>query len=273
MTDFDTMIDKLEENILSDAAPAVLARQAGLSLYEFRRIFRYLAGVPIGEYIRKRRLSLAAEELASGGKSVAALAETYGYASAAAFSRAFREFHGVSPSEVAEGGCRFRCLTRLHTATVTHGGESVSYTIRERAAFSVRGFCAASPLSDTECCESVWEAFYASPVSARVTAEGEPLFAVYENEGNRVRCTLGTAGGDFPDGVEISAATFAVFPMTGSNDETVNRFYRIILQSWFDSSGYERCAALPNIEVFPADMSRDDFSWEIWIPVRRVAHA
>ncbi len=209
----------------------------------------------------------------TGGYGPESAAETYGYASAAAFSRVFREFHGGSPSEVAEGGCRFRCLTRLHTATVTHGGERVSYTIRERAAFSVRGFCAASPLCDTECCESAWEAFYASPVSARVTAEGEPLFAGYENDGNRVRCTLGTAGGDFPDGVKISAATFAVFPMTGSDDETVNRFYRIILQSWFDSSGYKRCAALSNMEVFPADMSRDDFSREIRIPVRRAAHA
>lgn len=67
-------------------------------------------------------------------------AETYGYASAAAFSRAFREFHGGSPSEVAEGGCRFRCLTRLHTATVTHGGERVSYTTHERAAIFPTGW-------------------------------------------------------------------------------------------------------------------------------------
>ena len=67
---FHEIIEYIEQHLLSDIDAAALARMANLSVYEFRRVFSFLAGVPVGEYIRKRRLSQAAEELQAEGVSM-----------------------------------------------------------------------------------------------------------------------------------------------------------------------------------------------------------
>ena len=90
-------LDYLEEHLEGDPDLEQAARRAGCSGYHFQRIFSYLAGMPLGEYLRRRKMTRAALDL-QGGAKVLDTALRYGYDSPTAFSRAFQKLHGVSPS-------------------------------------------------------------------------------------------------------------------------------------------------------------------------------
>lgn len=84
---------KLREPFVMESA----ARNAGYSLFHFCRLFTLAAGLPPGEYIRKRRLSEAARDLVETGKSVGAIAREYTFQSHEAFTRSFKSLFGVTP--------------------------------------------------------------------------------------------------------------------------------------------------------------------------------
>lgn len=268
---FDDVMDEIERNLTGDIHVAELAKKANMSVYEFRRIFTFITKLPFGEYIRKRRLSLAALELYESGKSVAALSLKYGYDSPSSFSRAFKDFHGISPAEVLHGNSSFKLLTRISAEISTTGGKDISYTVFRKPAFRVSGFSGKSKMTDTECCDDVWNDFYRSPIAETICSRADRIYAVYENGIDDITCYIGVAEGDHPQSIAIPETEWASFKLRGTEDARVNEFYRDILNQWFASSGYSKNNAVPNIEVFPADMEEDDFEWEIWIPIKRKA--
>ncbi len=273
MYDFKHVIEEIEKALPGAIDLDALARQMNMSVYEFRRIFTFVTKMPPGEYIRKRRLSLAAVELAKGEKSVSALAEAYGYDSPSSFSRAFREFHGLSPSDVMAGAKSFRLLTRISAEIIVSGCRNIAYTVKHEPAFDVSGLCNTSTLTDTECCEDCWNAFYNATQAEEILKEGDALYAVYTGEKDVVHCCIGLRVKEntcrFPHRVHIPEREWACFLLRGAEDSAVNEFYNSILWQWFTSTGYERDLDVPNVEVYPTDMSQDDFPWEIRIPIKR----
>ena len=91
-------VEYIEENLTGDIQLEIAARYAGCSKWEFYRIFSFIAHIPLGEYIRRRRLALALNDLQKSGEKVIDIALKYGYESPAAFTRAFNQAYGVSPS-------------------------------------------------------------------------------------------------------------------------------------------------------------------------------
>ena len=81
-----------------------VAEVAGVSRFHLSRAFSYATGLPLTRYLRQRRLSKAAESLAMGKSDILDLALSVGYSSHEAFSRAFREFLGVTPDDVRRRG-------------------------------------------------------------------------------------------------------------------------------------------------------------------------
>lgn len=265
---FEDIIREIEANIKSDIDVGNLSRKANMSVYEFRRVFSFVAKMSLSEYVRKRRLTLAAAELLGGDTSITRVAMDYGYDSPSSFSRAFKEFHGIAPTDVANGAA-FKVLTKIDIEITTTGGHNIFCSIRKEPAFRVYGLQAESPLSDTECCEAVWNAFYDSPCSQALP--GDRLYAVYENKADTVLCCIGTK--EHTDAamhsVALPASQWACFQLRGTEDAAVNAFYKDILSQWLASVPYRRNTDAPNLEVYPVDMSADDFLWEIWIPICR----
>lgn len=266
---FEDLIEEIERDLLGDIDMEALARKINLSVYEFRRIFTFVTGIPVGEYIRKRRLSLAATELFGHEVSITDIAGKYGYDSPSSFSRAFKEFHKLSPAEVMAGDGNFHLLTKIHVQIAVSECREFSYSIKECPSFWVGGVSARSDMTDSECCEDVWSRFYASPAADALTSTGNDLYAIYQNATDAVDCTIGTLDAEGPERVYVPGSLWACFPMRGTDDATVNAFYGNVLEHWFASVGFERNIALPNLEIFPADMSADDFPWEIRIPIQR----
>lgn len=264
--------DYIEKNIFGRVDVDVLARIAGLSVYEFRRIFSFVAGTPINEYIRKRRLSLAAEKLLGEECDVTTLSSLCGYESTSSFSRAYKDFFGFSPSETLKNSDNIKTFTKLSFSAQVNGGKNVDYRLVKKRAFFVCGIDGMSQANDTECCESVWQKYYSNALSKKIESENGEVFAAYVNGKNSVRCYIGYNAENADTTlscVEIPESFWAEFSVTGSEDDKVNALYDEIFFNWIKSTGYERRTDFPNVEIFPSDMSAEDFMWRILIPVKR----
>lgn len=110
---FNSVINYIEENITQQIDYEEIAKIACCSSYHFQRMFTYMAGIPLSEYIRKRKMSLAAVDLQGGDKRVVDVAGKYGYNSPTAFNRAFHAIHGISPSAVKSGNVYVKSFPRL----------------------------------------------------------------------------------------------------------------------------------------------------------------
>ena len=136
----EQIIDEIETRITENIDFSELSRKMGISLYEFRRIFSFVVGCPLSEYVRKRRLSLAACEISSDkGASLLKVSEKYGYSTEAAFSKAFRDQHGISPAVCQRGGAPIKLFTRPKFEFFLGGRSTVSLTVIEDGAFSIHG--------------------------------------------------------------------------------------------------------------------------------------
>ena len=97
-------IGYMEEHLLDGIDYEQLGRIACCSSYHFQRMFTYMAGVPLSEYIRRRKMSLAAVDLQGKDMKIIDVAGKYGYSSPTAFNRAFQSVHGIAPSAVRNEG-------------------------------------------------------------------------------------------------------------------------------------------------------------------------
>lgn len=72
-------IDYMEEHLLDEMPVEEIAKQANSSPFHFQRTFALLTDISVGEYLRRRRLTLAAGELCSSDARIIDLALKYGY--------------------------------------------------------------------------------------------------------------------------------------------------------------------------------------------------
>ena len=94
-------LEYIEEHLREPIDVGELARTALTSEYHLRRMFSALAGMPLSEYVRRRRLTMAGAEVVVGERTLLDIAVRYGYGSGEAFARAFRAMHGVGPGASA----------------------------------------------------------------------------------------------------------------------------------------------------------------------------
>jgi AraC family transcriptional regulator len=98
------LVDMVEEHLAEDIDIHELARTVGTTEYHLRRMFSSLAGMPLSEYVRRRRMTVAAADVVSGGDDLLSIAVRHGYGSSEAFGRAFRAVHGAGPGDVRRDG-------------------------------------------------------------------------------------------------------------------------------------------------------------------------
>lgn len=96
-------IHYIEKHLTDDINIDELASQSYTSSSHFQLIFHLVMGMTIGEYIRNRRMSLAAQDLLQPNSRIIDVAMRYQYDTQESFSKAFTRFHGVPPSKVQRG--------------------------------------------------------------------------------------------------------------------------------------------------------------------------
>ncbi len=266
----------VEENLTGEITLEGAARRAACSAYHFQRMFGYIAGVTFSEYVRRRRMSVAAIELAEGNPRVLDVALKYGYDSPTAFNRAFQSVHGLPPSRAK--GAALKAFPRITFTLSIKGEQAMEYRIEERAGFRVVGYGTKEPMTMEDCFEKVplfWQ---------RVSGDIPKLCGLMD--GSEPLGVLGVSacdGGDFSgyyiavatkkepvEGMEaydVPAGTWAVFPCMGPMPAAMQTLQQRIISEWLPGSGYEYAAA-PDIEVyFPGDQTSPEYRSEVWLPI------
>lgn len=269
----EDVIEKIEKNITSSINCDELAAGMNLSVYEFRRIFSFVVGCPISEYVRKRRLSLAALEILSGKEpEMQTLSEKYGYSTQSAFIKAFGEQHGVSPTVLLKQNRELTLFTRPKFEFKISGREEIPMKIIEDGDFFVCGLKKISPVTDSCCCENVWNSFYENGVD--LTLENQKLnqriYAVYNSKKENVECTIGARTEKALENFHstlVEKCSWAVFKLKTVEDDEVNEVYGKIFYEWLPSANLNRKESVPIVENYPFDMSHDGFEWEIRVPI------
>lgn len=125
-------INYMECHILEDIHYDDVAGHVHMSNYNFHRIFSSVTGMTANEYIRSRRLTLAAQELQTTGLSVIDAAYKYGYDTPESFSKAFSRFHGSSPRQAKQKGAKLHLFNPLVIKITLEGGSVMDYRMEHK---------------------------------------------------------------------------------------------------------------------------------------------
>ncbi len=132
----------IEEHLTGEIDYEQLGRIACCSAYHYQRMFTYMAGITLTEYIRRRRMSLAAVDLQGGDERIIDIAEKYGYRSPTAFNRAFQSFHGIAPSSVKDEGVSVKSFSPIVFRIAVKGATEMNYRIETKETFRIIGISA-----------------------------------------------------------------------------------------------------------------------------------
>ncbi|WP_025026082.1 AraC family transcriptional regulator [Caldalkalibacillus mannanilyticus] len=265
----------IEENLTNGIDYREMARIACCSEYHFKRMFSFLSGVTLSEYIRRRRLTLAAFDLKSRDVRVIDVAIKYGYQSPDSFARAFQLLHGVTPTEARNQGYSLKAYPRMTFQLSIKGGTEMKYRIEEKEAFRVVGLKKRIKLvptgSNPEIVE-MWETISEETSNQIMGLSNLEPFGVINVCANFSEERSEQGELDFyiaaattkpcPNNLEsldISAFTWAVFEVEGEWEEVQDTWSRIYSE-WFPSSGYEH---VEGPEILASKENRS----EIWMPV------
>ncbi|MDE6592239.1 MAG: AraC family transcriptional regulator [Oscillospiraceae bacterium] len=263
-------VQYIEDNLTEELNIGDIAAKAYVSSFHFQRIFSALCGFTVGEYIRSRRLSAAAQELSRSDAKVIDIALKYGYESHDSFTRAFTKFHGVSPSAAKESGTNLKSFAPLRIKLTLEGGTVMEYKIVEKAAFTVIG--RSRRFLHENCYEEIpkfWQEHMKSP-------EAENIMGMYglsadTNDKDFEYCIADNyrPQKDIPNGYvthTLPAGTWAVFPCRGPMVETLQSTNTRIWNEWLPNCREYRLSGNYDIEAY---FGKDDYC-EIWIPVEKI---
>ena len=133
------VIDFIESNLTEPIQYETLAKMVACSAYEFSRVFSFMTGVTISEYIRRRRLSNAVFDIQKGDAKIIDIALKYCYESPSTFTRAFKEMHGVTPLAARKSGTPLVMYPRMSFALTIMGAGELRYRIEKKDEFELMG--------------------------------------------------------------------------------------------------------------------------------------
>lgn len=283
---FNDAMAYIEKNLMDTIDTNQMARIAGCSEYHFRRMFSFLAGMSLGEYIRRRRLSLAAILLQSKEGKVIDVALSLGYETPESFSKAFQAIHGVNPSQAKKLNVELKSFPPMTFQLTISGGIEMDYRIVEKESFQIIGFKkrvtlqfkGVNPQMDT-----LVQKLTPQVISElKSLCDIEPMgiinastnFSERTTEGSELDQYIGVATtkpvpGDY-DILQVKASAWAVFSVIGVFPNALQETWSKIYGEWFPTSGYELTDGPEILWNESPDTSKADYKSEIWIPVRKV---
>ncbi|NBI29653.1 helix-turn-helix domain-containing protein [Chengkuizengella marina] len=276
-------IEYIEKNMNQKIELSVLARKSLSSKFHFQRMFHMLTGYTIAEYIRKRRLTLAAQELTNTKTKVINVALKYGYETPESFSKAFRRVHGISPSQVRDSNVSLVAFPRITFHISLKGEKEMNYKIIKKDSFKVLGKGIKVPMVKEESRAYILkfrEELQQESVDKQIlsiTGEKDLLGLIMDIDHEREEFTyfIGAIVSDHEDlknyeQREISSTSWAVFESIGAMPDAVSKVWDRIYTEWFPSTGYEQLSGIPEIELIPpGDDKNPNYRCEIWIPIKK----
>jgi AraC family transcriptional regulator len=276
ITKLNEAVAYIEKNLTGSIDCRKAAEIAECSPYHFQRMFAYLANVSLSEYVRRRRMSLAAADLQNGEK-VIDVALKYGYESPTAFNRAFKTIHGTAPSEIRKKGTVIKAFPPVSFTLAISGGTELSYRVEKKESFRIAGISAELD-NDLEKnfakVPRMWmKAALLGTVRKIAALQDDPevpgiLGVSIPEEDDKwsyyiAAATKKDTGRRFQERI-IQPFTWAIFPGEGTNKD-IQILEKRIVTEWLPSSGYEYDNG-PDVEVYLTPDPKHA-KYEVWIPV------
>jgi len=278
-------IEYIERNLDATLDIDELSKVAYSSRYHFQRVFHALTGFTVTEYIRNRRLTLAAEDLVGTDKKVIDIAFKYDYESPEAFTKAFKRLHGISPSALRKLSGKIKAFPKISFQISIKGECEMIYKIVEKDAFKVLGAeLVTTTVNDSaykEIPEFINKLFKNGAHDRMNELIGNPKGILldgfhygFKEDGTRKYIM----GAELPETaippeftiLNIPKLTWAVFEGQGAKPHNyiIHDIWRRIYSEWFPSSGFEQVEG-PCIEKnFWNHEKQDGYKCEVWIPIK-----
>ena len=280
------LVELVERDLAEEVDVELLAAEHGTTEYHLRRMFSSLAGMPFSEYVRRRRMTVAAADVI-GGQELLAVAVRYGYGSTEAFGRAFRAVHGVAPGEARRAGGPLRSQPQLRFHLTVEGSTTMDTRIADRPAFRFVGHAARVPLIYEGENPHIAAHVAAIPPEEHVrlkelnNTEPSGILAVTADldpdrtEGSMLTYLHGvaiTAKISVPDGldvIEVPAGAWAVFRSSGPYPETLQNTWAATATDWFPSNPWRLRPGPSVVAVLDRAEDLSTATCELWLPVER----
>lgn len=290
MDSWNSAIGRIEELLEGDIDVQELAQMVLTSEFHFRRMFSVLSGMTLSEYIRRRRLTVAASAVLEGGEAIQDIAVRFGYSSADAFSRAFRAVHGVGPKDARESGAILRSQPRLVFTLNIVGAEQMNYRFETRQPFTLIGLKRRMNI--------VFEGPNQAMIDFYKEVGGETVDAIGELATLEPRGTL-TVSTDFEEGredgssfeywmaavvesnpgeievnghqldvLEVPALTWLVLSTEETATESIQQLWGDAYGKWFPANPYSTVPG-PELCVIVYDEEGNELRAEVWLPVKK----
>ena len=260
----------IEENLTEEIMIKDVAEKAYVSEFHFQRIFTVLCGFTVSEYIRKRRLTLAAQELSGGDVRVIDVAMKYGYDSPDSFTRAFSKFHGIMPSAAKQKGAKLQNFAPLKIKISLEGGTMMEYKIVEKEAFTIMGRKRKFNMEDSyEKIPKFWDEHYATGGGASVVGMYGLCIDAESGEFDYYIADNYDPDKEIPEGYEtrtLPAGKWAVFPCTlGTLQDTNTRMWK----EWLPNCREYELGGNYNIEMYTPVCKENpkETYCELWLPL------
>ena len=285
LNELNHVIDYIEEHLTEDLSLELISEYAGVSDYHFRKIFFYLTGLTLSEYIKNRKLSEANKDLLNGEK-VTDVAFKYGYQSMDGFTRAFKKWSGFLPSDVIKKGIS-KSFPKLSFVITVRGGNSMEFRIEDKPAFNLVGVTKRVPLQFegvnneiVKLAQSITDEQREEMHSLQNIAPYEIVNASYDSDTDFMKeegylthligvLTTENNVSDKLEKVPILACTWAIFPNEGQFPDKLQETMAKVYSEWLPTSGYELISA-PSFSFTKMDKHKKDYAYsEVWVPVRK----
>ena len=286
LSNMNKAMEYIEEHLTEDIDYSEISKIAHCSEYHFKRMFSFLSGIGLSEYIRRRKLTLAALDLKDKSSRIIDVAAKYGYDSADSFSRAFHSMHGILPSEVRNSNIQLKAYPRMTFQLSIKGVCEMNYRIVKKGPFKIAGLKKRVPI----CFNGV------NPEIAKMTelltpeiikklkalpnVEPTGIISASTNFSERRMeekgeldhyigvATSSDETAEF-DVLIVEDSTWAVFESIGPFPETLQNVWGRIYSEWFPSSGYEAAEGPEILWNESPDTGNPKYRSEIWIPVKK----
>ncbi|MGC5054184.1 AraC family transcriptional regulator [Micromonospora sp. DT48] len=279
------LVDLVEEHLTEELDVTASARALGTTEYHLRRMFSSLAGMPLSEYVRRRRMTVAAGDVVRGEDDLLSIAVRYGYGSTEAFGRAFRAVHGVGPGDARRDGGPLRTQPQLRFRLTVEGSTPVDTRIVDRPGLRLVGHAARVPLIHHGVNPHIQRHIAALPAEEhqrlKQLSDTEPagLLQVTADigpdavEGTELTYLHGVAVShdtgvpDDLDSIEVPAGAWAVFRTAGPHPQALQRTWTATAAEWFPSNPWRLRPGPSMVAILERAADFSTATCELWLPV------
>lgn len=278
-------IEYMEKHLTDELHIEDIAAVACMSKFHFQRLFSMLTGYTVSEYIRNRRVTVAAQELIHTKARVIDVAMKYQYDSPESFTKAFQRIHGMTPSAAKKKSQFLKAYPRLSFQIQIKGDVEMEYRIEEKEAFRVIGKSIRTTVIEGKNHRDIaafWDESNNNGFVKQLSMNAGRLGLLgicleFDQRQENVTYMIAAEKEDLPvpEGLEeraIPSAVWAVFPVKGAMPDAMTKMWERIFSEWFPSTGYEHAGG-SEMEVYfhEGNSSSADYYSEIWIPVKKVS--